>query len=166
MPKYIIEIEDNAEGIRFRAGVVEATEVSAGEDSPAKRMCDYLVMGAQLWVETQSMDLEQTKAHLDARTANQPGQGAVMTKQANEQTAQDALLQVAMVKIVIMDALDKAGGELDALTLFSRVVELMGDTHDPLSMVAALELEPTDIIRATPDGLLKLKQAQQSLGGQ
>lgn len=73
MPKYIIEIEDNAVGIRFRGGVVEATEVDSDEDSPAKIMCNYLVTGAQLWIETQGMDIEQTKAHLNARTDNQLG---------------------------------------------------------------------------------------------
>lgn len=78
----------------------------------------------------------------------------------------DALLQVGMVKIAIMDTLDKAGGELDALTLFTIVIGIMGDNRDPLTVVAELELEPTDIIRATPEGLIKFKQDQQSLGGE
>jgi hypothetical protein len=78
----------------------------------------------------------------------------------------NASMLVEMAKISIMETLLKAGGELDALTIFTQVTGLMGDSQDPLTVLAALELEPTDIIRATPEGLVKLKQDRDSLGGE
>ena len=64
MARYIIEIEDNATGVSFKAGVAEAKGGATEEDTPAKQMVDYLIEGVQLYLDTKGMDAPQLAMYL------------------------------------------------------------------------------------------------------
>lgn len=74
-----------------------------------------------------------------------------------------ALPLIAIAKIMLLEILNEAGGELDALTLFTRAIDRTGGRLEPMTLFVDVELEPTDIIKITPRGLINLKQA---LGGE
>ena len=70
MPKFFIEIEDTAEGIRFKAGAFEESDGSTPDPAktPAGRLFSFLTEATEAYLEILHMDIPQTLSYLKAKS--------------------------------------------------------------------------------------------------